>query len=378
MIQVLDLFSGCGGLSYGFHKLKDTYKVIGAIDFDEHANSSYETNFGITPKQLDISDLSSEVLKSTFNIQSNMPLVFVGGPPCQGFSSHKKKDKRLDDRNSLVARYVELAIQCNADAIVIENVPDLFAKKHWPHYKAAKELLDSHGYNTLSTIVNMAEYGVPQERFRAVVVASKDKQFSLPPVEYNREQFSTVRDVLETLPKLAAGEKCKDDAMHITSSHRKNTIEIFKQVPVDGGSRPKGVGPKCLDKVNGFSDVYGRLFWDKPSVTITARCRTPSCGRFLHPEQDRGLTVREAALLQSFPNDFYFEGPFDDKYKQIGNAVPPKFSESLAKHMALCFKNEQTTGLVRSIDSPIGNSFSTLISFIKQGRTIDEFIFQCS
>ena len=121
--------------------------------------------------------------------------------------------------------------------------------------------------------------------------------------------------------------------MHITSKHRPETIEILKKVPKDGGNRPHGVGPECLDKVAGFYDVYGRLAWDKTAVTITARCRTPSCGRFVHPEQDRGLSVREAALLQGFPEDFYFEGPFDDKYKQIGNAVSPIFSARLAGHV---------------------------------------------
>jgi hypothetical protein len=119
--------------------------------------------------------------------------------------------------------------------------------------------------------------------------------------------------------------------MHETSRHRQSTLEILRRVPRDGGSRPAGVGPACLDRTKGvhggYTDVYGRLAWSGPAPTITARCRTPSCGRFTHPEQDRGLTAREAALLQTFPSDWQFSGPFDDRYKQIGNAVPPAGEE---------------------------------------------------
>lgn len=372
-IQVLDLFSGCGGLSYGFHK-KSEFQILGAVDFDEHANNTYKKNFGISPSPVDIGLVTGSELSEKFSIVKDKPLVFIGGPPCQGFSSHRKKDKRKDERNSLVVRYVELGIECDADVIVIENVPDLFSKKHWKHYDEAQKILKKKGYSISSAIVNMAEYGVPQERFRAVVVASKVGQILIPKGTHTRGKFVTVRKAISSLPALQAGEVCESDPMHITSNHRKSTLDIFRKVPLNGGMRPKGVGPKCLDRVKGFSDVYGRLFWDRPSVTITARCRTPSCGRFTHPEQHRGLTVREAGLLQGFPKDFYFEGPFDDKYKQIGNAVPPRFSTVLARHLLKGIEGESVSGFDMNISKPVGNSFSTLISFIKKGRKIDDLI----
>lgn len=375
MIQVVDLFSGCGGLSYGFHRSPDTFSILGAVDFDQHSNRTYETNFGLRPQQIDIASATADELTEMFGINSDEPLVLIGGPPCQGFSSHKKKDKRRDSRNSLVIRYVELGVETGADVIVIENVPDLFASKHWEHYGEAKQFLEQSGYTVSSTVLSMAEFGVPQERFRAVVIASKTRAVPLPPGIVSRGHFNTVRQAISHLPPLEAGQRCTDDPMHITSKHRPETIEIFKQIPLDGGVRPKGVGPSCLDKVKGFSDVYGRLVWDQPSVTITARCRTPSCGRFLHPEQNRGLTVREAALLQGFPRDFYFEGPFDDKYKQIGNAVPPPFSEALASQIAAWFKGKELKGRTKAVEKPIGSSFSTLISCVKKGRTIDELVF---
>jgi DNA (cytosine-5)-methyltransferase 1 len=374
MIQVVNLFSGCGGLSYGFHEHPEAFEVLGAIDFDQHANKTYQTNFGLVPQQVDIASVAAEEFVEMFGIASNRPLVLVGGPPCQGFSSHKKKDKRKDNRNSLVVRYVELGIESGSDVIIIENVPDLFANKHWGHYGKAKAMLEENGYIITSFVLSMAEYGVPQERFRAVVAASKKKPIPLPNGVLARRDFKTVRQAISHLPPLEAGQKCAIDPMHITSKHRRETIQIFEQIPPDGGDLPKGVGPSCLDGVKGFTDVYGRLMWDQPSVTITARCRTPSCGRFLHPEQHRGLTVREAALLQGFPGDFYFEGPFDDKYKQIGNAVPPPFSEILAVHLSDWFEGKRLDGKVTAIQKPIGSSFSTLISYVKKGKTIDEVI----
>jgi DNA (cytosine-5)-methyltransferase 1 len=369
IIQVVDLFSGCGGLSYGFHKLENEFKICGAIDFDANANKTYEKNFNIRPDEIDLVNIDANILVQKYNLDKSSPILFIGGPPCQGFSSHKKKDKRKDARNSLVLKYCEIGINVNADVILMENVPDLFAKKHWKHYSQALMLLEESNYNVVSGIVNMAEFGVPQERFRAIVIAMKGHTPLLPTGTLSRSQFKTVRDAIGSLPRIESGEKSQDDPMHITSNHRKATIEIFKQIPLDGGSRPKGVGPKCLDKVKGFYDVYGRLFWDMPAVTITSRCRTPSCGRFLHPEQNRGLSVREAALLQGFPKDFYFKGTFDDKFKQIGNAVPPIFSQYLAKHVFKLFLKKKVNGYNCKITSPISNSFSTLIAQIKHGDT---------
>lgn len=374
--QVLDMFSGCGGLSWGFHKRPDNFKVCGAIDIDPYANKTYEKNYSVPARNIDIETVNGFELTKIFNIDSKKPLIVIGGPPCQGFSSHKKKDKRLDARNSLVAKYAELCCELNAEIIIIENVPDLFTEKHWHHFLSARDILIAKGYEVNATIVNMAEYGVPQERFRAVVIASKIGSIFVPKGFLNRHEFKTVRDAIEKLPPLEPGGICLEDSMHFTSKHRAETIEIFKSIPKNGGSRPIGVGPKCLDKVNGFSDVYGRLYWDQPSVTITARCRTPSCGRFTHPEQNRGLSVREAALLQGFPASFLFEGPFDDKYKQIGNAVPPIFSDYLASNILKQLEKNKITTEVSpvTVTKPIGKSFSTLISFIKQGRKIEEFV----
>jgi len=371
-IDVLDLFSGCGGLSYGFHKNK-SFRIWGAADTDQYANATYARNFRAKPLLADISALTADDLATKLPARDvKDPLVVIGGPPCQGFSSHRKKDPRHDKRNSLVLNYAELAVELKADAIVIENVPDIFSRKHWHHYQSTISFLSANGYEYCSGVVNFAEFGVPQERYRAIIIATKRPlNPSLPSGIFCPDRFRTVRDAIGHLPPLAAGTTDANDPMHITSRHRPETIKVIKKVPKDGGSRPKGVGPKCLDRVEGFYDVYGRLYWDKPAVTITARCRTPSCGRFIHPSQDRGLSVREAALLQGFPKTFYFEGPFDDKYKQIGNAVPPLFSVRLAAHIKSIFKSsvaKKRPAVSQQVLRPITNSFSTQIAIIKRMR----------
>jgi DNA (cytosine-5)-methyltransferase 1 len=234
-----------------------------------------------------------------------------------------------------------------------------------------KEILEGAGYKIQADILNMAEFGVPQERYRAVALASRDFEPLLPMPILKRTQFRTVRQAIGNLPSLSSyGGADPIDPMHRTSMHRRKTVETIELVPKNGGSRPKGVGPKCLDRVKGFFDVYGRLWWDKPAITITARCRTPSCGRFTHPEQNRGLSIREAALLQGFPPESFFMGPFDDCYKQIGNAVPPQFSLVLAEHIYSLLLKENPTGRrgIKFLDEPSFDSYSILIAHNKSKK----------
>lgn len=368
----VDLFCGAGGMSYGFHqmaKLTGRLRYAGAIDFDKHAINTYERNYGCRPANIDIGKATADEIKTVLDVKEGNELILIGCAPCQGFSAHRKKDHRgPDNRNTLVGRFAELAVKLNPKIIIMENVPDLLAKKHWHHFQSFKETIQAAGYHIAVKVLGMANYGVPQARFRTVVIAARDFIPTLPVAVFNPEQYRTVRDAIGKLPPLKAGEKDSSDPMHITSRHRKETIEILEQVPKNGGNRPHGIGPKCLDKVEGFSDVYGRLAWDKTAVTITARCRTPSCGRFVHPEQDRGLSVREAALLQGFPPDFYFEGPFDDKFKQVGNAVSPIFSTALAGHVLSMLAGKNHALVEEAIDGPTFASYSGMIAHAKNRR----------
>lgn len=371
----VDFFCGCGGMSYGFHKIGEKtgrFRWAGAFDIDKHAMKTYETNFDCSPTSMDLGKATIDEIKNSIHREGDNELIVIGCAPCQGFSSHRKKDPRKDARNSLIGRFAEIAVALEPKLIIMENVPDLLAKKHWHYYEAFKSTLEQAGYHIAVKILNMADFGTPQARFRTVLLASREFTPSLPEPVFTPATYRTVRDAIGWLPPLAAGEACKEDPMHVTSKHRKETIEILRQVPKDGGSRPRGIGPACLDKVNGFYDVYGRLAWDRPSVTITARCRTPSCGRFAHPEQDRGLSVREAALLQGFPPDFIFEGPFDDKFKQIGNAVSPIFSMRLAAHILTLLAGMNLREITEYIDMPYFKSFSSIIAHIRQKESESE------
>ena len=367
-----DFFCGAGGMSYGFHQMADLtgrLRWAGAIDIDKHAIDTYTHNYGHRPANINLSEVEIDEIRAALDLKEGNELILIGCAPCQGFSAHRKKDHRGPDaRNTLVGRFAEIAVALQPKMIIMENVPDLLAKKHWHHFQAFKDTVEAAGYHIAVKILGMADYGAPQSRFRTVLVAAKDFIPTLPEPAFTSDQYRTVRDAIGDLPPLQAGGKDPDDPMHMTSRHRKETVEILKQVPKDGGNRPKGVGPQCLDKVEGFYDVYGRLAWDKTAVTITARCRTPSCGRFVHPEQDRGLSVREAALLQGFPKDFYFEGPFDDKYKQIGNAVSPIFSTALAGHVLTMLAGQNHAEKEESITAPTFGSYSGMIAHVKQQK----------
>ncbi len=261
----------------------------------------------------------------------------------------------------------------------MENVPEMLSSKHWPHFDEWHSRLTEDGYTVKMAIHNLAEFGVPQERFRALVIAARWKHFAMPQGHLTYKEFRTVKEAIGDLPPLAAGGADSIDPMHITSKHRQSTVDLLRQIPLDGGSRrslPTGVGPSCWDGVDGFRDVYGRLWWDRPAVAITARCRTPSCGRFVHPEQHRGLSVREASLLQGFPRDMVFEGPFDDKFKQIGNAVSPIFAKAVAEHLASeWFEDHDDASRDANNEElklPLTKSFSSGIGHIKKARSRPE------
>jgi len=379
---VVDFFSGCGGASTGF-SLADVpgvdVEIVAGIDIDRNACATYTKMHGQPAYCLNIQDLIDyptqlQSLVSEWNMERFDKTLFIGCAPCQGFAAHRKAIKGDDPRRHLFSIFAGLVKQLQPDGVFMENVPDLFSKKHWPYYFTGREILQKEGYTVRSQIYNFAGFGLPQERFRAVMLALK-KPFEMPEAPLNPDHFSTVRDAIGHLPSLRTGEVCPTDPMHRTSNHRKSTVEILSRVPHDGGNRPIGVGPICLDRARkkhgGYTDVYGRLAWDRPSVTITARCRTPSCGRFAHPEQNRGLSIREAAFLQGFPADFMFEGSFDDKFKQIGNAVPPIVAKQFAEHLIRLLIGMKPLLKISSepdIVEPVGPGFAVTINGIKRKR----------
>ncbi len=380
-IDVVDIFSGCGGMSAGFlavNALVPGYRLALAIDVDDDSNRSYEANLGIRPLNMDVEQLARSPkrvrnLIATVRSAPDAPLVMIGCAPCQGFSSHRNVAGQRDVRNSLFVAFARIAAAVKPDAIVVENVPEILTNRYWPLVEEARRVLTRAGYRSIIGVHDLAEFGVPQHRFRAVMIAMRRK-FLMPQGFLARKEFRTVRQAIADLPPIEPGRVAPNDPMHFTANHRASTIETIKAVPRDGGRRPWHAGPECLRRAEArqgraaYEDVYGRLWWDRPAITITAYARNPASGRYIHPEQHRGLSIREAALLQSFPRSYCFEGSFDSRFRQIGNAVPPAFAAYLAAHLlGELVREGDPNGEDPDIVAPLGPSFSRLIPALKAG-----------
>ncbi|MBE0538415.1 MAG: DNA cytosine methyltransferase [Ignavibacterium sp.] len=327
----IDVFSGIGGLTAGLKKAG--FKIRTAIELDPNAVNTYKLNHRQTKViNKDIRKVSISSLMKNLGAESLS--LLAGCPPCQGFSSVRRLNKKQtirDDRNQLILEYLRLVKGLKPLTIMMENVPGI--KNYYLFDLLLKELRNLK-YNVDYRIVNVKDYGVPQSRRRMVLVGSR-----LGKIEVAKEtnEKITVRDILGKL-------NLKNDPLHDTTEKRSPFIsEMISKIPKDGGSRkdlPLEYILECHKKKNvGFNDIYGRLRWDDYSTTITGGCLSPSKGRFLHPEENRVITAREAALLQSFDIEYKFpEGISKTQLStMIGNALPPKFSyiqsKNIMKHL---------------------------------------------
>lgn len=319
----MDLFSGCGGLSHGLSKAG--FQVVAAFDSDADSVATYRLNHpDVQVFEGDIRKVETADVKKVLN---GRPLHLLAGcPPCQGFSSMRRLNKKRssrDDRNNLVLEYLRFVKELKPLSIMMENVPGLV---NYTLFKRVVAELRALGYNPMVEPVRIQDYGVPQRRKRLVVVGSLlgELQIAKP-----TNEKVTVRDAIG---RLESPGVTKDAVHKIVKVHTPEVMKRIRATPKNGGSRADvpefELACHKAAKV-GFRDVYGRLRWDDFSSTITGGCLNPSKGRFLHPEEDRALTAREAALLQTFPRNYKFP-PTLSKTSialMIGNALPPKFSE---------------------------------------------------
>ncbi len=319
----IDIFSGMGGLTEGMHQAGFITKV--AIENDECAVQTYKLNhYNTEVISKDIRLVSSNNIKKI--LDGEILHLLAGCPPCQGFSSLRRLNRNRnvrDDRNSLILEFLRLVNDLKPITIMMENVPGLV--NYYLFKKLVREL-DKLEYNPKYEIVDISDYGVPQRRKRLILVGSKlgNLELSNPKVDK--------KHVLDTIGNLESVESTEDPLHKIYSKHSERILERIKNIPKDGGSlkdADKKFQYKCHEKANiGFYDVFGRMPWNDLAPTITGGCLNPSKGRFLHPEEDRCITAREAALLQSFPKDYKIptDIPKDKISLLIGNALPPKFS----------------------------------------------------
>lgn len=333
----IDLFSGVGGLSEGMRQAN--FKTQLALEVDETASKAYRLNH---PKTKVITkDIRAVSIIEVKELLKGVSIHLLAGcPPCQGFSSIRRLNRAkpvADHRNDLILEYVRFVEALKPSTIMLENVPGLV---NYDLFKQSLETLKAIGYTWIDyKIVNVKDYGVPQSRRRLVLVGSRLGKIK---VACGPQEERTVRDTIEHLP----APKNSDDPLHrIFPTHGPTVQKRIEMTPKDGGSRkdlPKEYLLKCHEGENiGFNDIYGRLRWDDVSTTITGGCLNPSKGRFLHPEQNRCISARESALLQSFPIDYKLPAdiPRASLALLIGNALPPKFSYiqslNIYKHLEL-------------------------------------------
>jgi DNA (cytosine-5)-methyltransferase 1 len=319
----VDLFSGCGGLTQGLKSAG--FSVVGAVEIDGYAIATYQANHPeVKVKQTAIQLLEPNSFMKELGVEPGEIDLLCGCPPCQGFSKIRTKNgakKNRDFRNGLSSEILRFAQALRPQSVMMENVPDLMGHRS---FKALCSGLRKIGYHVHFEITDVQLFGVPQRRKRLIMLAGLGVRISLAP---QAESKVTVRSAIGSLPPAGAS----GDALHdFPESRSEKVMQMIRDIPADGGSRgdlPKERQLACHIDRDGFRDIYGRMAWDKVAPTITGGCFNPSKGRFLHPEQNRAITMREAALLQSFPRDYKFELSSGKVAAalMIGNALPPEF-----------------------------------------------------
>jgi DNA (cytosine-5)-methyltransferase 1 len=336
-IKVFDFFSGCGGTSKGFQQAGLDVRL--GIDIDMDAGKTYKLNFpsagficddirNIQPKQL-----------AEYIGERNEPLLFCGCAPCQPFSKQNRQKSENDPRINLLGEFFKFIDHWLPEYIFIENVPGLQKIKDVASTPLGNFLqkIQALGYHYDLRVFPALWFGVPQTRERLVILASKSAKISLPSPTHGvgKKPFSTVYDWIGHLSPIEAGQRDSFDKEHVAASLSPINLERIKAT-TEGGNRqswPEHLKLECHKNHTGHSDVYGRLSWHKPASAMTTRCISYSNGRFGHPEQNRALSVREAACLQTFPMDYVFYGSLASKSKQIGNAVPPLMAQAVGRQI---------------------------------------------
>jgi DNA (cytosine-5)-methyltransferase 1 len=343
-IGVVDLFCGIGGLAYGLKQ--EGFDILAGVDIDESCKYAFEANNESKFISKSISDISRKEISNLY--MGKKIKVLVGCAPCQPFSSYTFKDKdKANNKWLLLYEFARLIRETKPEIVSMENVAQLVNFKKAPVFEDFLKELEALGYHTHYEIVNCPDYGIPQNRKRLVLLASKFGKINLIPKTHNKKNYVTVRDTIESLPKISDGDKDKHDFLHCSRKLSPTNKKRIQATPYGGSwlDWPDELKLECHKKESGksYSSVYGRMKWDEPSPTITTHCIGFGNGRFGHPVQDRGISIREAALLQTFPPSYKFAKDENDFSivkisKQLGNAVPVKLGEVIAKSIKIHIK----------------------------------------
>ncbi len=340
-MKAVDFFCSGGGMSYGIQQ--SGIQVIAGIDVDKSCKETYESNInGAEFIHANVFDLKEQELEKKLSLNKNDDnLVLIGCSPCQFWSIiNTDKTKSAKSKNLLVefSRFVKYF---RPGYVVVENVPGVLRKKDESGLNEFIEWLKTNGYsNPHFKVHNVNNYGVPQNRKRFTLIASRLSDCEIKPLEIDGEKLK-VKDVLGVengFPRIKAGHKDRTEFYHSVPSISDLNKKRLKKVSKDGGNRlgfandPELQLNCFVGRDNSFKDTFGRLWWNRPSPTITTKFFSISNGRFVHPDEDRALSIREGATLQSFPKDYVFKTKSIAKTaRMIGNAVPPKYAEAIGK-----------------------------------------------
>lgn len=335
-LTAIDLFSGCGGLTLGLTLAG--FKVLAAIENDQLAVDTYKANHPrVRVYSTDIETVKAKPLRESLRLKSGELDLLAGCPPCQGFSALRTRNGAAQKRhrnNSLIKEMIRFTRAFRPKAVMMENVPGLAS--HWSFQKLCRDLRRL-GYHVKWGVKDARHYGVPQRRKRLILVAGYRCDIELA------EESDTIRTVRQAIGDLRKPGESRDALQNLPEDRSAKVLKLIRAIPKNGGSRtdlPEGRQLACHKRTDGFNDIYGRMSWDAPSPTITGGCFNPSKGRFLHPTQNRAITLREAAILQTFPRRYWFP---TGKSKEsialmIGNALPPTFIQRHASEISNSLK----------------------------------------
>lgn len=337
-LKTIDLFCGIGGLSYGL--INEGFDVIAGIDNDSSCRFGYEYNNRARFIHKDILQVSAEEISGLFGDEENAIRVLVGCAPCQPFSKLNLK-KNAEKQFEPLEKFADLIRQTLPEIVSMENVSSLANTGKYPVFKTFVTTLAESDYRYTYEIVDASEYGVPQKRRRLVLLASRLGEIALMGKTHKNRKI-TVRNVIKSLERIRDGEKSNHDPLHRARKLSTLNLKRIKSTPHNGGNSAdwnEELLPECHKKDSGKTyrrSVYARMYWDEPAPTITTQCVGIGNGRFGHPEQDRAISLREAAIFQTFPESYKFVPSnepifFSHVAKFIGNALPVRLGEVIGK-----------------------------------------------
>lgn len=335
MIKAIDFFCGAGGLTRGL--LNAGISVLAGVDNDGSLQETYTRNNApsrFIPR--DIKSVNIHELRETLDIQAEDVTLYAACTPCQPFSTLSRL-KGEDKRKFLLLAFASIVEKCPPNFILVENVPGLNNGAGKEVYEEFMHVLKRCGFSEHAGLLDAKHFGVPQTRKRFILVAARNADVSLPTPHLDASRFATVRESIKKYPVIADGKESKAYPNHIARKLQPHHKRIVEAVPQDGGSRRDVKDTSLLlachrKNPKAHSNVFSRMAWDAPSPTLTCRCADVYSGRFVHPEQHRGISLREAAALQTFDDDYEFFGTsISGISRQIGNAVPVQLAEQLGK-----------------------------------------------